>query len=509
MALIKNVSPVKKFLFLILAICIGHITGVMLFYFYAWGGSGFFQHMSFSPSRFRFMWSFFNVHPTARMLFHGLLAKGRPGLIELTRRIGCFGFFYVFFKFFPVFVWALLFVTKKEDEDKDDDVIQGRWATEKELRKSDNLFDWNPNKLPDIIMAQTKDAKLKWINSGTTGYYSTLHRGSGLIGANQGTNVFTFGGTGDGKGIGTILPTLLANQNSVIVYDPKGENFEKSAGWRQSFSRVLFFDPTDPKCTCHFNPLDWISKDSINILRDIKDMTAIICPMDKANSDPFWVRKGRQIIEFLICYVLLYREKERQNLYEVANVIYNFSSDLNKVKDENQKMIELLQKKQSEEQDEAIQQKLQAEIDKENQNQESLLERMLEKEYSLGGEQTGHIIIKKDCNFGDGLKTALCLINALAYFKQDIIEATSDLKIYPQLLVNVKVKDKNVVLEDKDITNKIEQIRSILSNNGQILVRASGTEPLIRVMVEAENDELCNKYVSAVTDLIKSKGYEM
>ena len=138
-----------------------------------------------------------------------------------------------------------------------------------------------------------------------------------------------------------------------------------------------------------------------------------------------------------------------------------------------------------------------------------VLDCMLNNDYSLGGEQTGHIIIKKDCNFGDGLKTALCLINALAYFKQDIIEATSDLKIYPQLLVNVKVKDKNVVLKDKDITNKIEQIRSILSNNGQILVRASGTEPLIRVMVEAENDELCNKYVSAVTDLIKSKGYEM
>lgn len=138
-----------------------------------------------------------------------------------------------------------------------------------------------------------------------------------------------------------------------------------------------------------------------------------------------------------------------------------------------------------------------------------VLDSMLKNNYSLGGEQSGHIIIKKDCNFGDGLKTALCLINALAYFKQDIIEATSDLKIYPQLLVNVKVKDKNVVLNDSEITDKIEEIRNKLDNNGQILVRASGTEPLVRVMVEAENDDICKQYVSAVTDLIKAKGYEM
>ena len=138
-----------------------------------------------------------------------------------------------------------------------------------------------------------------------------------------------------------------------------------------------------------------------------------------------------------------------------------------------------------------------------------VLECMLNKNYALGGEQSGHIIIKKDSNFGDGLKTALCLLNALNYYHQDIIEATKDIKIYPQLLVNVKVKDKNVVLKDSDITSKIEEIRNKLSNNGQILVRASGTEPLIRVMVEAENDDICKQYVSAVTDLIKNKGYEL
>ena len=138
-----------------------------------------------------------------------------------------------------------------------------------------------------------------------------------------------------------------------------------------------------------------------------------------------------------------------------------------------------------------------------------VLESMLSHGYSLGGEQTGHIIIKKDCNFGDGLKSALCLLNALSYFGQTIEEATSDLKIYPQLLINTKVNDKDAVLKDTEIIAKIEEIKKKLDGNGQILVRASGTEPLIRVMVEAENDDLCNSYVYEVIDLIKERGYEL
>ena len=138
-----------------------------------------------------------------------------------------------------------------------------------------------------------------------------------------------------------------------------------------------------------------------------------------------------------------------------------------------------------------------------------VLECMLNKDYSLGGEQSGHIIIKKDCNFGDGLKSALCLLNALIYFDEDINKATEDLTIYPQLLVNEKVNDKKAVLQDVEILTKIEEIRKELGNDGQILVRASGTEPLVRVMVEAKNNELCHSYVYEIIDLIKAKGYEM
>ena len=138
-----------------------------------------------------------------------------------------------------------------------------------------------------------------------------------------------------------------------------------------------------------------------------------------------------------------------------------------------------------------------------------VLECLLNKGYTLGGEQSGHIIIKTDCNFGDGLKSALCLLNALIHFNCNIDEAVKDMRIYPQLLVNEKVKDKAAVLADKDILAKIEEIKNKLGSDGQILVRASGTEPLVRVMVEAENDELCKNYVNSVVDLIKSKGYQM
>lgn len=136
-----------------------------------------------------------------------------------------------------------------------------------------------------------------------------------------------------------------------------------------------------------------------------------------------------------------------------------------------------------------------------------VLESMLKNNFSLGGEQTGHILIQKDCNFGDGLKTLLCLLSALDHFDKSIDDLTKEVTIYPQLLVSLKVKDKNAVLEDNEISNKIKEIEDKLNGNGQILVRASGTEPLIRVMVEAETDKICDEYVSSIIDLINKKGY--
>ena len=132
---------------------------------------------------------------------------------------------------------------------------------------------------------------------------------------------------------------------------------------------------------------------------------------------------------------------------------------------------------------------------------------MVRNHYAVGGEQSGHIIYAGDCYFGDGLKTALLVLKALEYYGISLKEAAAEVQIYPQLLVNVTVTDKKIVLNDSEICEKIDAIAKELGNNGRILVRPSGTEPLIRVMVEAENDELCHRYVYDVIDLIKERGY--
>ena len=138
-----------------------------------------------------------------------------------------------------------------------------------------------------------------------------------------------------------------------------------------------------------------------------------------------------------------------------------------------------------------------------------VLESMLKNNFAVGGEQTGHIIIKKDSNFGDGLKTALAFLKAVTDLKTTVDDIRKEVTIYPQLLVNQKVKDKNIVLNDEDIKNKIESIRKELGNDGKILVRPSGTEPLIRVMVEASDNDTCKKYVDDVIKLIKEKNYSI
>lgn len=137
----------------------------------------------------------------------------------------------------------------------------------------------------------------------------------------------------------------------------------------------------------------------------------------------------------------------------------------------------------------------------------NVLDNMMTNNYVVGGEQSGHIIYSNDSLFGDGLKTALFVLTVLKNENKSINEVCKDLVIYPQLLINVQVKDKNVVLNDTDINSQIEAVQNELKDNGRILVRPSGTEPLIRVMVEAQTDEECKKHVSSVVDLIKAKGY--
>ncbi|MEG2908973.1 MAG: phosphoglucosamine mutase, partial [Erysipelotrichaceae bacterium] len=126
--------------------------------------------------------------------------------------------------------------------------------------------------------------------------------------------------------------------------------------------------------------------------------------------------------------------------------------------------------------------------------------------YSIGGEQSGHIIFYEHANTGDGLLSALKLLQIMKERNKSLKELSEDLFIFPQLLINVPVKDKHKALEDKELLALIEEVSNTLGEDGRILVRPSGTEPLVRVMVEAKSDELCDLYVNQVVNFVKEKG---
>lgn len=125
----------------------------------------------------------------------------------------------------------------------------------------------------------------------------------------------------------------------------------------------------------------------------------------------------------------------------------------------------------------------------------------------LGGEQSGHIIFSKYATTGDGILTSLKMMEVMLARKQKMSELSQDLVIYPQVLENVRVSDKALVLGDEDVQNAINAVSHELGETGRILVRESGTEPMIRVMVEAAGKDICKQYVDTVIGTIKSKGY--
>lgn len=132
-------------------------------------------------------------------------------------------------------------------------------------------------------------------------------------------------------------------------------------------------------------------------------------------------------------------------------------------------------------------------------------EEMFRNDFVVGGEQSGHVIFKHYATTGDGLLTALMFLKVMKETGKTALELVEGLNIYPQLLVNVKVSDKQAVLNDSDVLQSIAIVEKELSGNGRILVRPSGTEPLIRVMVEAETDEICHDMVYKVVDAVKEK----
>lgn len=125
----------------------------------------------------------------------------------------------------------------------------------------------------------------------------------------------------------------------------------------------------------------------------------------------------------------------------------------------------------------------------------------------IGGEQSGHIIFTKYASTGDGILTSLKLMEVLCAKKCAMSELGKELVIYPQVLVNVKVKNKAEAQADEMVQAAVKAVSDKLGNTGRILVRESGTEPLIRVMVEAESEEMCRAYVEEVVEVIKKQGH--
>lgn len=132
---------------------------------------------------------------------------------------------------------------------------------------------------------------------------------------------------------------------------------------------------------------------------------------------------------------------------------------------------------------------------------------MSEKGYILGGENSGHIIFGKYENTGDGIVTALKVMQAICSNKCTLSELTKGMKVYPQVLKNVRVTDKNTVLNDPDVSAAVKAAGEALGTDGRVLVRPSGTEPLLRIMVEGKTKEICNEHIADIEKVVRDKGY--
>ena len=134
-------------------------------------------------------------------------------------------------------------------------------------------------------------------------------------------------------------------------------------------------------------------------------------------------------------------------------------------------------------------------------------ENMVTNGHRIGGEQSGHIIFTKYATTGDGILTSLKMMEVMLAKEKPMSELAAPVVFYPQVLKNVKVKSKPDAQNDPDVQAAVKKVADELGSDGRILVRESGTEPVIRVMVEAGSDEICEKYVDSVIDVIRAKGH--
>ena len=132
---------------------------------------------------------------------------------------------------------------------------------------------------------------------------------------------------------------------------------------------------------------------------------------------------------------------------------------------------------------------------------------MQENDYALGGEQSGHIIMKKYATTGDGILTALMITEEICDSKTTLSKLCEPIKLYPQYTRNIRVKNKDAVLGDKLVQKAFSEVESEIGENGRVLLRKSGTEPKIRIMVECEDENLCTTYADTIAEAIISGGH--
>lgn len=133
---------------------------------------------------------------------------------------------------------------------------------------------------------------------------------------------------------------------------------------------------------------------------------------------------------------------------------------------------------------------------------------MQNNDYALGGEQSGHIILKKYATTGDGILTAIMLTEELCDRKSSLAKLAEPLMLYPQHLINIRVKDKASVLNDSEVLNTMKEVEALINKKGRALLRQSGTEPVIRIMIEAETKELSEEYAQIIADKIIERGHQ-
>ncbi|PAD14418.1 phosphoglucosamine mutase [Shouchella clausii] len=134
-----------------------------------------------------------------------------------------------------------------------------------------------------------------------------------------------------------------------------------------------------------------------------------------------------------------------------------------------------------------------------------VMEEMRKGNYNLGGEQSGHIIFLDYNTTGDGLLTGVQLLNIMKQTGKPLSELAAGMKTFPQCLINVRVTDKDAVKNNALVQQEIKRVEEAMAGEGRILVRPSGTEPLVRVMVEAKTDELCQQYANQIVDVVKEQ----